>query len=66
MSIEEMKERFIDGSLEKGIFTSGNDTVVKVFDSGFSISTFQDNGWTRINIYEYDGDTWTYEETYEK
>ena len=72
MSIEELKQRFIDGSLEKGIFTTHNelmeDQIITVGPDGFRISTSQYNGWLRINTYTYEPSTerWTTEETYEK
>lgn len=70
MSIDDMKQRFILGLLEQGIFTSKNenneDIIVSVGSNGFQISTEQSNGWTRINIYTYEGNQWTYEEMYER
>lgn len=70
MTLEEMKQRFIDGSLERGIFTSRSDNneelIVEVGDDGFKITTSQSNGWLRINIYTYNGNYWTYEELYER
>ena len=70
MSIEELKQRFIDGSLGRDIYTSTNEkgqtVVLNVSSGGFVISTYQDNGWVRENRYIYDGDLWTEEEIYEK
>lgn len=66
ISIDELKQRYIDGSLEYGLFTSGDNRIVRVFSGGFAISTLQDNGWTRINYYEYVDDEWVESETYEK
>ena len=66
MTIDELKQRYIDGSLEYGLFTSGDNRIVRVFKGGFSISTLQDNGWTRINYFEYVDDEWVESETYEK
>lgn len=65
MTIEEMKQKFIDGSLELGLFTA-NDKIVIVTNKGFVISTTQKNGWTRLNIYEYIDNEWVESETYEK
>lgn len=65
MTIDEMKQRFIDGSLDMGLFTAG-DKIVTITSTGFTISTAQDNGWTRINIYEYIDGEWVESETYEK
>lgn len=66
MTLEEMKQRFIDGSLLPGIYTSGLDKIIEVSGDGIYIKTYQDNGWTRINGYTYDGDVWTYEEFYDR
>lgn len=70
MSIDDMKQRFILGLLEPGIFTSknenGDNIIVSVGSNGFQTSTEQDNGWTRINRYTYEGNQWTYEEIYER
>lgn len=66
MTIDELKQRFIDGSLEYGLFTSGEKRIVRVFSRGFAISTLQDNGWTRVNYYEYIDGEWVESETYEK
>lgn len=66
MTIEEMKEKFINGELEKGLYTSGQDKIVKIDDNGFSIGTIQNNGWTRSNTYEYIDNTWVESESYEK
>lgn len=65
MTIDELKEKVINNELEKGLFTS-NDKIVEVFDNGFSIKTLQDNGWSRTNIYEFDGELWAESETYDK
>lgn len=66
MTIDEMKKKIIDGTLEKGLFTSGNNKIVNVFGNGFEIRTSQDNGWQRINTYEYVDDLWVETESYEK
>lgn len=66
ITIEEMKQRFIDGSLDSGLFTSGDNKVVIVSSTGFIIRTLQDNGWTRLNIYEYVDDEWIESESYER
>ena len=65
MTIDEMKQRFIDGSLDLGLFTAG-DKIVTITNEGFTISTTQDNGWTRLNIYEYIDGEWVESENYEK
>lgn len=66
MTIDEFKEKFINKELEVGLFTSNDNKVIRIFDNGFSISTYQDNGWTRINIYEYIDEVWCESETYER
>lgn len=71
-SIEDLKEMFLKGKLEQGIFTSfdedGCNVVVNIGKDGFSISTNQKNGWIRINSFTYDKEdgSWIMEETYEK
>lgn len=67
MTIDELKEKVVNNEIEKGLFTS-EDKIVEVFDNGFSIRTYQANGWTRENIYEYDKTTnlWTESESYDK
>ena len=66
IDIEDLKNNFINGNLENGIYTSGVNKIVKVGSNGFSINTLQNNGWTRINIYEYIDQQWIESETYEK
>ncbi len=72
MNIDTMKEKFLKGELEQGIFSSkdneGNEVVVGVGKDGFQLSTYQSNGWVRVNIYTYDKENneWINEETYEK
>lgn len=72
MNIEELKQKFLNNELEKGLFTTknekGQDVIVGVGTDGFQLSTQQSNGWTRINIYTYDKENkeWIYEESYEK
>lgn len=67
MTIDEIKHRYVTNTLEYGLFTAGDKTV-RIFKGGFEISTYQENGWIRLNIYEYDNETglWTESETYEK
>lgn len=68
-SIEDFKKDFVDGKLEKGLFTStnenGDNIIVEVYSDRFIIRTMQDNGWCRVGEYLYDGE-WTYSESYEK
>lgn len=65
MSIETMKQKFTDGQLDLGLYTAGEKTVM-IMNNGFKISTLQDNGWYRVNIYEYIDNEWIESETYEK
>lgn len=69
-SIEEFKQDFIDGKLEKGLFTSineeGQNVIVEVDDDRFLISITQDNGWVHTNEYLWDGSTWAISEIYDK
>lgn len=65
MTIDEMKERYINNTLEYGLFTAG-EKVVRIFKGGFEISTYQENGWIRTNRYEYIDEIWVETETYEK
>ena len=69
-SLDEFKKDFIDGKLEKSLFTSTNENgdtiIVEICDDRFIIRTAQDNGWTRVNEYVYDEDGWTSSESYEK
>ena len=70
MTLDEMKQRFILGKLEPGIYSSKNENndnlIVGIGNNGFQISTEQANGWTRVNIYTYGNGQWTEEEMYEK
>lgn len=72
MTIDEMKEKFLKGELEQGIFSSRNDerqgVIVEIGSDGFRTITSQDNGWLRINTYTYDKEDkeWIMEETYER
>ena len=66
MTIEEMKQKLIDGSLETGLYTTSDNKIVNVFRNGFSIRTTQNNGWDRVNIYEYIDNEWIESETYER
>lgn len=72
MTLEEMKEKFLKGTLQEGLFTSTNESndnvVVGIDKDGFRISTHQSNGWVRTNEYTYDKEykEWIIEESYEK
>lgn len=65
MLIDEMKRKYVSGELELGLFTADNKIIV-VDSIGFMIKTFQDNGWARLNIYEYIDNKWIESETYER
>lgn len=70
MLIEDMKEKLINGELDKGVFVSHNEKgehqLIEIRDNYLSIKTSQENGWLRENIYTYENGTWTYEELYDK
>lgn len=66
MTIEEMKQKFLDGEFKTGLYTSGENRTIWIDKNGFTISTKQDNGWFRVNIYEYIDNKWIESETYEK
>lgn len=69
-TIEDLKNDFISGKLEKGIFSSTNEknqtVMLYVGSDRFGIKTFQDNGWIRENNYLYDNGDWVEEEIYTK
>lgn len=71
MSIDELKEKVKNGVYEPDIYTSsnGDGEMIAVTVSSkykFRVSTYQHNGWTRINDYIYDEGYWEMSETYEK
>ena len=72
MTIQEMREKFLKGELQEGLFTSNNenkeDLIVGISKDGFRISTHQSNGWIRINEYTYDKENndWIEEEIFDK
>lgn len=73
MTIEELKQRVINGELEKGIYDSQNQDeetiIVEVLSNNhFTIKTLQQNNWIRVNEYIYDKEKnlWEYAETYDK
>lgn len=72
ISVEKLKNDIKSRTFKEGTFTSINlngDNILVEMQTGFlKISTFQSNNWTRVNIYEYDyeTDTWTEEELYER
>ena len=70
ITIEKLKEDFISGKLEKGIFASTNEknqtVMLYVGSDRFGIKTFQDNGWIREDNYLYDNGEWVEEELYTK
>lgn len=71
-SVDEFKEKVKNKTLELGLYSGkngqGQDITVIIDVDKFVIYTKQNNGWSRVNIYEYDReeDIWVEEETYEK
>lgn len=71
-SVDEFKEKVKNKTLELGLYSGkngqGQDITVIIDVDKFVIYTKQSNGWSRVNIYEYDReeDIWVEEETYEK
>lgn len=69
-SIEELKQDFVDGKIEKGLYTSlnekGNLVIVEVYNDRFTVTTKQTNDWYRVEEYLYDNDEWVYSESYER
>ena len=71
ISIEELKETYLLGELEQGIYSTTNEdnediTVLVDRENGFDVYTNQSNGWTRLDCYDYDSidSTWSYSEMY--
>lgn len=70
-TIEELKKAFILGELDLGLYTSTNENglncIVEIRKDGFSIKTYQENGWIRENEFILDeGNTWIESEIYSK
>lgn len=63
----ELLDEFYDNKLELGLYTSSNENneqmIVEITDEYLKASVFQENGWTRVNIYHKDH---TNEELYER
>ena len=72
ISIDEIKKKIENKEMEIGIYTGKNgedkEVILIVDVDKFATHTKQNNGWSRVEIYEYDrtGNTWVDEETYEK
>lgn len=71
VSIEDLKRDYVAGKLKEGMYSSTNElgedvTVMIGRDGGFDVHTNQNNGWVRIDYYDYDKeeDLWTQGETY--
>lgn len=66
-SFEEFKNEFYNGTAPKGMFTSVNENneniILEITDEYLKISTIQNNGWTKVNVYHKDH---TVEEYYDK
>lgn len=69
MNIDEMKNRFLDKKLDKGVFVfkneKGEHLIVEIRDDYFSIKTYQHNNYIRENVYTYDNGLWIEEELYD-
>ncbi len=66
-TLDDLKQRTLNG--ESGLYTSineeGQDVIVEMNNYCLEIDTFQDNGWIRKNVYEWDGSFWIRSEIYE-
>lgn len=66
-NFNELLNEFYDEKLNDGLFTTtnekGENMLLEIMPQYLKSSTFQQNGWTRINIYYKD---YTMEELYEK
>lgn len=71
-NIEQLKSEIENNNYDENIYTSSNENnenlIIERKRDYLKISTFQNNGWVRINIYHYDRETnsWLEEEVYEK
>lgn len=71
LTIDKIKELFVEHKLDSGLYSSVNedgcDVIVIIQEEvGFDIYTNQKNGWVRIDSYDYDSNdkTWTKSESY--
>lgn len=71
-TIDKLKEMYTEGSLKTGLYTSRNEDGCDILlgvqqGVGFDIHTNQENGWIRVDSYDYDveNNTWTQSESYE-
>lgn len=70
-TIDELKELYIKGELNSILYSGKNedecDVVITTNSKGFTIATNQQNGWVRLDIYEYDAENnlWDYSESYD-
>ena len=66
-TLDDLKQKTLNG--ESGLYTSineeGQDVIVEMNNYCLEIDTFQDNGWIRKNVYEWDGSFWIRSEIYE-
>lgn len=66
MTVDEIKEKVLSGEILPGLYSGGSDKIVEIYKNSFVIRTLQENGWTRLDIYEYLDNDWVYSESYEK
>lgn len=71
MTIEELKQKIIEKSIEPSLYTAknedGKDIIVYIDTDSLTIETPQKTRFNLLQIYDYDRDSnqWTYSETYE-
>lgn len=57
-TLEDLKQDFYEGKLASGVFTSinekGENLIINISEEFLKISTIQDNGWKRVNIFYKD------------
>ena len=67
--IDDLKAMAQNPSQKLGLYASVNeqneDIIVKIDKDYLELQTLQDNGWVRVNYYEYIDENWVQSETYE-
>lgn len=68
LTIDKLKEMYIEGKLETGLYTSkdedGCDVLLAVQQGvGFDLHTNQANGWIRVDSFDYDKENKTFTKT---
>lgn len=63
-TLKDLKQDFYEGKLASGMFTSinekGENLIINISEEFLKISTIQDNGWKRVNIFYKDKTTEEY------